>query len=55
VFGVVCFEKQGQPRQWTSDEVGFAVAVANLVSLAAEVEMRVQAEQALAAARAAAG
>jgi len=40
VEGVVCHEFCGPARQWTSDEQTFAVAVANLVSLALEVKER---------------
>ncbi|HEY0348670.1 MAG TPA: DUF4062 domain-containing protein [Pyrinomonadaceae bacterium] len=34
--GVVCHEHTGQKRKWTSDEKTFAIAVANIVSLAIE-------------------
>ena len=40
IVGVVCHEHVGQVRNWTSDERLFAVAVANLVSLAMEAEHR---------------
>ncbi len=36
VDGVLCHEHVGSPRQWTADEKTFAVAMANLVSLALE-------------------
>lgn len=47
VEGVVCHEHVGGPRAWSADEQAFAVAMANLVSLAIEVEQRRQAEQQL--------
>ena len=34
--GVLCHEHVGPPRRWTADEVTFAIAVANRVSLALE-------------------
>lgn len=45
--GVLCHEHVGGPRRWTSDEKTFAVAAANLVSLALEGWERQQAEDAL--------
>ena len=45
--GVLCHEHVGPPRQWTTDEKTFAVAMANLVSLALESGERRQAEAAL--------
>lgn len=42
--GVVCFEHIGSPRQWTTDEQTFAIAVANLVSLLLAEEERQQIE-----------
>jgi len=44
VEGVVCHEHIGSRRRWTADEQMFAVAVANLVSLAFEAEERERAE-----------
>lgn len=45
--GVVCHEHVGPPRRWTPDERTFAVAVANLVSLALENAERRRSERAL--------
>ncbi|HUR40321.1 MAG TPA: PAS domain S-box protein [Verrucomicrobiae bacterium] len=45
--GVVCHEHIGSPRVWTADEKTFAVASANLVSLALERAGRERAQQAL--------
>ena len=47
VIGIVCHEHVGQLRRWESDEKTFALALANLVSLALEGCERVAAEQAL--------
>ncbi|MEO5715571.1 MAG: PAS domain S-box protein [Luteolibacter sp.] len=41
---IICHEHVGPPRQWTADEKTFAIAVANLVSLALEAHERVRAE-----------
>lgn len=43
--GVLCHEQVGAPRAWTSDEQSFAVAVANLVSLAMEWSRRRSSER----------
>ena len=43
--GVVCCEHVGPPRQWTTDEQTFAIAVANLVSLLLAEEERQQIEE----------
>ncbi|MCG3125771.1 MAG: Sensor histidine kinase RcsC [Phycisphaerae bacterium] len=40
IEGVVCHEYLGMPRQWSADEQTFAIAIANLVSLALEEEER---------------
>ncbi len=45
--GVLCHEHVGPPRTWTQDEKVFAVAAANLVSLAIEQWERRDAEAAL--------
>lgn len=45
--GVLCHEHVGPQRRWTDDEESFAVAAANLVSLALEWSERKQAEDAL--------
>jgi PAS domain S-box-containing protein len=44
--GVLCHEHVGSPRQWTTDEKAFAMAAANVVSLALEGWNRRQAEDA---------
>ncbi|WP_417207175.1 PAS domain-containing protein [Antarctobacter sp.] len=44
--GVVCIEDTGQPRQWTTEEINFATAVAGLISLTIEHNERVIAEKA---------
>ena len=41
---VLCHEHVGRSRQWTADEKTFAIAVANLVSLALESNERARAE-----------
>jgi two-component system cell cycle sensor histidine kinase/response regulator CckA len=46
--GVLCHEHIGSPRSWTTDEKTFAVAMANLVSLALEGGERREAERAVA-------
>lgn len=45
--GVLCHEHVGPLRQWTADEVSFAVAVANLAALALEWSDRKRSEQAM--------
>ncbi|MDB6148780.1 MAG: hypothetical protein JWQ44_228 [Chthoniobacter sp.] len=45
--GVLCHEHVGPPRRWTGDEETFAVAVANVASLALEGSERQRAEQQL--------
>jgi PAS domain S-box-containing protein len=45
--GVLCHEHVGPPRQWTEDEKTFAVALANLVSLALEDASRRESQAAL--------
>ncbi len=45
--GVLCHEHIGPRRQWTADEESFAVAVANLTSLALEWSERKRSEQAI--------
>jgi two-component system, cell cycle sensor histidine kinase and response regulator CckA len=47
VIGVLCFESVDEPRQWTTDEKAFAIAVSNLVSLAFERCERSRAESTL--------
>lgn len=47
VIGVVCYENCQAVRHWTADEKSFAVAVANLVSLAYERYERQRAESAM--------
>lgn len=49
--GVICHEHVGPPRQWTSDEKTFVLALANQVSLALEGWQRLQAELRLRAAQ----
>jgi two-component system cell cycle sensor histidine kinase/response regulator CckA len=46
--GVLCHEHIGMQREWTTDEKTFAVAMANLVSLALEGGERREAERAVA-------
>ncbi len=45
VDGVLCCEHVGPPREWTGDEMTFATAVANLVSLTLEGSERHRAER----------
>lgn len=52
IDGVLCHEHIGPPRKWSADEETFAVAVANLVSLALEGAERQQATRALSRAHA---
>jgi len=47
LHGVLCLEHVGAARTWTPDEQTFAVAVANLVSLAMEGEQRRRAQDEL--------
>lgn len=47
VVGVVCFEHIGDPRQWSDDEVSFAVAVGALISNMFEISEHKRARQAL--------
>jgi PAS domain S-box-containing protein len=47
LHGVLCLEHVGEARQWTPEEQTFAVAAANLVSLAMEGDARQQAQDAL--------
>jgi PAS domain S-box-containing protein len=47
LVGVLCEEHTGEPRDWTSEEVDFAAAVANMVSLSLEAAQRARSEQAL--------
>ncbi|MEJ7602663.1 MAG: ATP-binding protein [Kofleriaceae bacterium] len=42
--GVVCHEHLGDPRAWTLDEHGFALGIANCVSVALELHDRLRAE-----------
>ncbi len=48
VVGVLCHEHVGTPREWTYDEQEFGSALAELISLALEVEDRKKAEAQLA-------
>jgi PAS domain S-box-containing protein len=45
VVGVLCHEHTGPARDWTPEEVDFATAVANMVSLELEASSRIQAER----------
>jgi signal transduction histidine kinase len=45
VIGVLCHEHIGVERGWTPEEVDFAAALANMISLALEAASRAQAEQ----------
>ncbi|HMJ90546.1 MAG TPA: PAS domain S-box protein, partial [Candidatus Acidoferrum sp.] len=47
VYGVLCHEHVGAPRQWTADEKTFAVAMANMIALTMERSERRRAEEAL--------
>jgi hypothetical protein len=44
VTGIVCHEHVGPPREWTAEDQSFAAAVADLVSLALEIDRRSAAE-----------
>ena len=44
VVGVICHEHVGPMRDWTVEEVDFATAIANMVSLALEASSRAQAQ-----------
>ena len=52
--GVVCHERIGVPREWTSEEAQFATSIGNLVTLAYEAKQRQEAEKALVTAKEAA-
>ncbi|MBS0171262.1 MAG: PAS domain S-box protein [Nitrospira sp.] len=45
--GVVCHERTGMPRVWTSEETQFVTSIGNLVTLAYEAKQRQEAEKAL--------
>jgi two-component system cell cycle sensor histidine kinase/response regulator CckA len=47
VVGVVCHEHVGAPRAWTHAETGFAAAVADLVALAMEQAVHIEARRTL--------
>jgi PAS domain S-box-containing protein len=47
LFGVVCHEHVGGPREWTAADIDFARYVAQWIALAVEIDERRQAEQAL--------
>ena len=47
LHGVLCLEHIGPPREWTPEDQTFAVAAANLVSLALEGHQRRRAQDAL--------
>lgn len=47
LFGVVCHEHVGGPREWTAQEVDFARYVAQWIALAVEIDGRHRAETAL--------
>jgi len=47
LVGVLCEEHVGEPREWTPEEIDFASAVANMVSLSLEAAQRTRSEQAL--------
>jgi len=47
LFGVVCHEHVGGPREWTAQEVDFARYVAQWIALAVEIDERQRAEVAL--------
>lgn len=47
LFGVVCHEHVGGPREWTAQEVDFARYVAQWIALAVEIDERQRAEIAL--------
>ena len=44
VVAVVCHEHIGPPRNWSLEEVGFALSIGNLVALALEAENRTRTE-----------
>ncbi|HYE36384.1 PAS domain S-box protein [Methylocaldum sp.] len=44
VVAMVCYEHIGPPRVWDSEEISFALGVANLVALTLEASNRAQAE-----------
>lgn len=47
LFGVVCHEHVGGPREWTAQDVDFARYVAQWIALAVEIDGRQRAENAL--------
>lgn len=47
LFGVVCHEHIGGPREWTAQEIDFARYVAQWIALAVEIDGRQKAEAAL--------
>lgn len=40
VYGVLCLEQTNKPRQWTEDEIGYAVSVSDFASLMIESSNR---------------
>jgi len=45
VFGVLCFEQHGGPREWRGDEIAFAGNMADYAALALEIDRRKRAEE----------
>lgn len=45
VVGVVCHEHTNTHREWTGEEMSFAAAIADLISISLETDRRIQAEQ----------
>ncbi|MDR4479278.1 MAG: response regulator [Nitrospira sp.] len=52
--GVVCHERVGEPRKWTTEEAQFATSIGNLVTVSYEAKQRREAEHALMTAKEAA-
>lgn len=47
MYGVICHEHVGGPREWQRDEVAFASSMGDFVALAVEISRRKRAEQQL--------
>ncbi|MEO6365581.1 MAG: sensor domain-containing phosphodiesterase [Luteimonas sp.] len=47
IYGVICHEHVGEPRNWQPDEIAFAGNMSDFVALAVEIERRKRAESQL--------
>jgi len=47
LFGILCLENVGKARNWSNDDVVFARAIADVISLAIEADRRIKVENSL--------